>query len=157
MKLFYCCYGGAHTSVTCASIHLGYLPTDRTPEAFEFLCVPFYDKMENQKLATPVFMGRDMMGWDIYIIGMKNVKQLIIPSMKSYLNACGVEQENFLLINALIELHPITSIGGALSRKFGIVPLGRPMTVWGIRKTYPRFLALVKQVKENLRSRQELS
>ena len=134
MKLFYCCYGGAHTSVTCASIHL-----------------------ENQKLATPVFMGRDMMGWDIYIIGMKNVKQLIIPSMKSYLNACGVEQENFLLINALIELHPITSIGGALSRKFGIVPLGRPMTVWGIRKTYPRFLALVKQVKENLRSRQELS
>ena len=88
---------------------------------------------------------------------MKNVKQLVIPSMKSYLNACGVEQKGFMLINALVELHPVTSIGGVLSRRFGIVSLGRPMTVWGIRKTYPKFLALVEQVKENLRVRQELS
>ncbi|HHU48930.1 MAG: DUF3189 family protein [Caldicoprobacterales bacterium] len=157
MKLFYCCYGGAHTSVTCACIHLGYLPDDRIPAASEFLSVPYYDKMENRDLGTPVFMGRDEMGWDIYIIGMKNVKQLVIPSMKSYLNACGVEQKGFMLINALVELHPVTSIGGVLSRRFGIVSLGRPMTVWGIRKTYPKFLALVEQVKENLRVRQELS
>ncbi|HHT64733.1 MAG: DUF3189 family protein [Caldicoprobacterales bacterium] len=157
MKLFYCCYGGAHTSVTCASIHLGHLPSDRTPEAYEFAGIPFYDKMENRKLATPVFMGRDLLGWDIYIMGMKNARQLIIPAMKSYLNACRVEQENFLLVNALIELHPITSVGGVISRKFGLVPLGRPLTIRGIRKTYPRFVALVEQVKENLRSRQELS
>ncbi len=157
MKLFYCCYGGAHTSVTCASIHLGYLPADRVPEASEFLGVPFYDKMENKKLGTPVFMGRDNLGWDIYIIGMKNAKQLVIPSMKSYLNACSVDQKDFILVNALIELHPITSIGGVLSRKFGILSVGRPMTVWGIRKTYPRFIALVEQVKENLLERKELS
>ena len=69
MKLFYCCYGGAHTSVTCACIHLGYLPDDRIPAASEFLSVPYYDKMENRDLGTPVFMGRDEMGWDIYIIG----------------------------------------------------------------------------------------
>ena len=31
------------------------------------------------------------------------------------------------------------------------------MTVWGIRKTYPKFAALVEQVKENLAARQELS
>ena len=102
-------------------------------------------------------MGRDLLGWDIYIMGMKNARQLIIPAMKSYLNACRVEQENFLLVNALIELHPITSVGGVISRKFGLVPLGRPLTIRGIRKTYPRFVALVEQVKENLRSRQELS
>ena len=157
MKLFYCCYGGAHTSVTCASIHLGYLPADRVPEASEFLGVPFYDKMENKKLGTPVFMGKDDLGWDIYIIGMKNARQLVIPSIKSYLNACGVDQKRFILVNALIELHPVTSIGGVLSRKFGILSLGRPMTVWGIRKTYPRFIKLVEQVKENLRRMEEFS
>jgi hypothetical protein len=157
MKLFYCCYGGAHTSVTCASIHLGYLPSDRVPEATEFLGVPFYDKMENKKLGTPVFMGKDDLGWDIYIIGMKNARNLVIPSMKSYLNACGVEQKKFILVNALVELHPITSIGGVLSRKFGILSVGRPMTVWGIRKTYHRFITLVEQVKENLLAMHELS
>ena len=150
MKLFYCCYGGAHTSVTCASIHLGYLPDDRVPKAIEFAAVPFYDKMDNRKLGTPVFMGRDLMGWDIYIMGMKNVKGLIIPAMKSYLNACGVEQSQFVLVNALVELHPVTSIGGVASRKFGLIPLGRPMTIWGVRRTYSKYLSLVKEVKENL-------
>ncbi|HCS75261.1 MAG TPA: hypothetical protein DIW17_15470 [Clostridiales bacterium] len=153
MKLFYCCYGGAHTSVTCASIHLGYLPDDRVPSAAEFAGVPFYDKMDNHKLGTPVFMGRDALGWDIYIIGMKNVKTLVIPAMKSYLNACGMDQSDFLLVNALVELHPITSISGVATRKFGLIYPGRPLTIWGIRKTYPKFLALVKDVKENLQVR----
>jgi hypothetical protein len=157
MKLFYCCYGGAHTSVTCASIHLHYLPNDRIPEPWEFQKVPFYDKMDNHKLGTPVFMGRDELGWDIYIIGMKNMKQLIIPAMKSYLNACGIDQMHFLLVNALVELHPITSIGGVTSRKLGILPVGRPMTIWGVRKSYPKFVDLVSNVKQNLLARKEFS
>jgi hypothetical protein len=157
MKLFYCCYGGAHTSVTCASIHLGYLPAERLPAASEFQAVPFYDKMENGKLGTPVFMGRDEMGWDIHIMGMKNAKQLVIPAMKSYLNVCGIDQKNYILVNALVDLHPITSIGGVASRKFGIISLGRPMTVWGIRKTYHKFVELVLQVKENLRAMKDFA
>ena len=139
MKLFYCCYGGAHTSVTCASIHLGYLPKDRVPEAREFLSVPFYDKMENKELGTPVFMGKDELGWDVYIMGMKNEQQLVITSMKSYLNACGLDQKSFVLVNALVELHPVTSIGGMLSRRLGLVFPGRPMTVWGIGKPIQSF------------------
>ncbi len=154
MKLFYCCYGGAHTSVTCASIHLGYLPDDRIPSPSEFAKVPFYDKMDNHKLGTPVFMGCDALGWDIYIIGMKNVKTLVIPAMRSYLNACDMDQSDFMLVNALVELHPITSIGGVATRKFGLISLGRPLTIWGIRRTYSKFLSLVKEVKENLQDRE---
>ena len=157
MKLFYCCYGGAHTSVTCASIHLHYLPENRIPEFAEFRSVPFYDKMDNCKLGTPVYVGTDEMGWDIYIIGMKHAKQLVIPAVKSYLNACGVDQTDFLLANALVELHPITSVGGVLTRRLGIVSIGRPMTVWGIRRSYRRLVRLVRRVKKNLKARQEIS
>ena len=157
MKLFYCCYGGAHTSVTCASIHLGYLPSDRIPESYEFRKVPFYEKMDHHKLGTPVLMGKDELGCDVYILGLKNAKQVAVPALKSYLNLCGVDQKSYLLINALVELHPVTSIGGVVSRKFGVPVLGRPMTIWGIRRTYPRFVKLVENVKENLRHRQELS
>src|SRR5690554_2860774 len=117
MKLFYCCYGSAYTSVTCASIHVGYLQDYRVPNFSEFAKLPFYDKMDNHKLGTPVFMGRDVLGYDIYIIGMKNAKTLVITAMRSYLNACGIDQSNFRLVNALVELHPITSIGGVASRK----------------------------------------
>ena len=155
MKLFYCCYGGAHTSVTCASIHLNYLPNDRIPKPCEFSSVPFYDKMDNDKLGTPMYVGRDEMGWDIYIMGMKNAKNIVIPAMKSYLNTCGFQQQDFLLVNALVELHPITSIGGYTSRKLGILSVGRPMTIWGVRKSYPKFIELVEKVKENLKVRQD--
>jgi hypothetical protein len=157
MKLFYCCYGGAHTSVTCASIHLNYLPDDRIPKSEEFRSVPFYDKMDNHKLGTPVYMGTDEMGWDIYIIGMKNMKHLVIPAMKSYLNTCGINQKNFVLVNALVELHPVTSIGGVTSRKLGLETIGRPMTIWGIRRSYTKFVDLVGSVKENLRTIQDFS
>lgn len=156
MKLFYCCYGGSHTSVTCAAIHLKYLPDDRVPEPSEFVSVPFYDEMDNDRLGTPVYVGRDELGWDIYIMGMKNVKNIVIPAMKSYLNISGRDQSDFLLVNALVELHPITSIGGVISRKLGCKPIGRPMTVMGIRSGYHKFLDLVSGVKENLRARCEL-
>jgi len=150
LKLFYHCYGGAHTSVTCASIHLNYLPNDRIPGPEEFLAVPFYDKMDNKELGTPVYVGRDEFGWDIYIMGMKNAKSLLVPAMKGFLDSCGVPLRDVLFVNALVELHPITSIGGFTSRQLGGIFVGRPMTVWGIRRSYPKFVELVKRVKENL-------
>jgi len=113
--------------------------------------------MDHHELGTPVFMGKDELGCDVYIIGMKNARQLVIPAMKSYLNSCGIDQKDLFLVNALVKLHPITSMGGVASRKFGILVLGRPMTIWGIRRTYPKFVELVSNVKENLRCRQELS
>jgi len=151
MKLFYYCFGGAHTSVTCASIHLGFLPDDRIPETYEFKGVPQYDKMDHRRIGTPVYMGRDELGWDIYIMGMENAKTVVIPSIKSYLNVNGIRQDRVLFVNALVKLHPITSLGGILSRRLGLVSLGRPMTVWGIRKSYPALLKIVKDVKKNLR------
>lgn len=152
MKLVYYCYGGAQTSVTCAAIHLKYLPYERVPSAKEFQSVPFYDKMENSRLGTPVYVGRDELGLDIYIMGMKNSNTFLIPLIKSYLNHCGKRHDDLIFVNARVRLHPITSIGGFITRKLGIVTIGRPMTVWGIRRTYPVLLDLVKGVKEKLRS-----
>jgi hypothetical protein len=153
MKLFYHCFGGAHTSITCASIHLNYLPKDRIPKANEFKTIPYYDKMENKKLGTPIYMGRDELGWDVYVIGMKNGKDVVIPAIKSYINTCPILRNEILFVNALVMLHPITSIGGFASRKLGLVPIGRPMTVWGIRRSYPLFVNLVSRVKDNLARR----
>lgn len=157
MILFYYCYGGAHTSVTCASIHLSYLPNDRIPSAHEFKSVPFYDKMENKNIGLPVYMGRDELGWDVYFIGMKSASVVVIPAIKSYLNENYISQTDILFVNTLAKLHPITSIGGFSSRRLSLVSLGRPMTVWGIRRSYPLLIDLVNNVKEVLRIRMEFS
>ena len=150
MKLFYHCFGGAHTSITCAAIHLGYLPMDRTPNAREFISVAHYDKMEDENRGTPLYIGRDELGIDIYAIGLKNACNIMIPAIKSYLSAIGVQQKDILFVESLIKLHPMTGVGGFLSRKLNMVALGRPLTIWGIRRRYSVFVDLVSGVKENL-------
>lgn len=148
--LFYHCYGGAHTSVTCASIHLNYLPYDRIPETYEFKAIPFYDKMDNDELGMPLYMGRDDLGWDIYVLGMKDGKSVVIPAIKSLLNASGISQRDVLFVSALVQVNPLTAIGGFTSRRLGIPLIGRPMTIWGIRKSYPHLVDLVTRVKHAL-------
>ena len=155
MKLFYHCYGGAHTSVTCASIHLNYLPNDRIPKTCEFKAIPFYDKMENRELGKPVYMGRDDMGWDIYVVGMKDGKNVVIPAIISYLNANNVSRREVLFVSALVQLHPITAIGGIVSRRLGLAFIGRPMTIWGIRRSYPHLVELVNKVKQNIAAKHD--
>ena len=76
MKIFYHCYGGAHTSVVCAALHLDYLPRDDIPEAAVIEAIPFYDKMEDKNIGSTVFVGTDEYGSDIYIMGMRNGRKL---------------------------------------------------------------------------------
>ena len=149
MKLFYHCFGGAHTSITCAAIHLGYLPMDRIPDCREFIAVPHYDKMEDKNRGTPIYIGRDELGIDIYAIGLKNACHIMIPAIKSYLNVNNIQPKDILFVESLVKLHPITS-GRFLSRKLNLVSIGRPLTIWGIRRRYSVFVEIVSGVKESL-------
>ena len=73
---------------------------------------------------------------------------MVIPSIKSYLNEYFIENTNILFVNALVKLHPVTAIGGILSRRLGLVNLGRPLTIWGIQRYYKVFVELVRGVKK---------
>jgi len=153
MKLVYHCFGGAHTSITCASIHLNYLPCDKIPSEKEFSSIPFYDETESYRVGTALFMGKDEQGIDVYVWGMKGGKSLVIPSIRSYINQTNSKRNEILFVNALSNLHPLTSVGGIASRKLGLVSLGRAMTIKGIILKYPAFVELVTRVKENLHQR----
>lgn len=148
MKIFYHCYGGAHTSVVCAALHLDYLPRDDIPEAAVIEAIPFYDKMEDKNIGSTVFVGTDEYGSDIYIMGMRNGREIVIPSIKSYLNEYSVSYNDILFVNALVTLHPMTALGGMLSMRLGFVSIGRPLSIWGIQRSYGSFVELVGKVKQ---------
>ncbi|MDK2902476.1 MAG: hypothetical protein PWQ93_395 [Clostridiales bacterium] len=148
MKLIYTCYGGSHSSVTAAAIHLGYLPRRGLPAYEQFRAVPFYDEMDEDQLGRWVFMGTDEFNNDIYICGVKGNKDLAINAVYSYLNISGMAVDRIIMVDALITLHPLTSIGGYVSRRLRWVKLGRPLSIIGIMRTYTRFVELVDKVKE---------
>ena len=107
--------------------------------------------MENKNWEAGIH-GADDMGWDIYVIGMKDGKNVVIPAIKVTLM-----QITFLIRSVVCQCAcaaaSITAIGGITSRRLGLPCIGRPMTVWGIRRSYPHLVDLVNRVKQNIAAR----
>jgi len=151
MKIFYYCYGSAHSSVVAASIHLGMLPADRLPCSEEFENLPHYDKTESYEIGTPFFMGIDEYGVEVYIIGMTSERQLVIKAIYSFLTESGVDVSDLVMVDSLRNVNLKTKIGGFISRRLGFVAIGRPLTIKGIQEKYIGFISLVEDVKEGER------
>jgi hypothetical protein len=118
------------------------------PTYGQFRAIPFYDEMDEDQLGKWVFMGTDEFNNDIYICGVKGDKDLAINAVYSYLNISGITADHIIMVDALITLHPLTSIGGYMSRHLRWVKLGRPLSIEGIMRTYGQFVELVDKVKE---------
>lgn len=152
MKVIYHCYGSSHSSVIAAAIHLGWLPSDRIPAPREIMSLPHYDQTEPGEIGTCFRMGTDEAGREVYIIGMGPAKGIARRVMESVFKMCGVPDGDYVLVDTLPNVGFVTKVGGFLSRAVGLVRVGRPLTVWGIRRSYPEFVRLVGELKASLDS-----
>lgn len=151
MKIIYCCYGGAHTSVVAASIHLGYLPRERIPTTAEVLSIPNYDKSPNEKVGTPIYMGTDEFANEILVMGMGHNRDKFAKMTYEYSRILSdKDQIEITLINALSCINSYIRLGGFLSRRAHLIRLGRPITVYGIKRNYKLFTTLVQNVKNTI-------
>lgn len=97
MKIIYNCYGGAHSSVTAAAIHLGWLPETRLPTARELLNLPYYDAQKGKDHGKIRFLGLDCLGNEIYIVGKKNLGSYYEKIMRSFILLSGKARTSFFL------------------------------------------------------------
>jgi hypothetical protein len=71
MKIIYHCFGGSHSSVTAAALHLGMLDKTRIPTREQLMDVPYYDKTSDEDFGSIRYMGTDEFGHDVYVLGKK--------------------------------------------------------------------------------------
>ncbi len=152
MKIIYHCYGSAHSSVVCAAIHMGLLPTDRRPSGKELMQLSRFDRTTSEEIGTVFFIGRDDHDNEVCILGMAGAKRLVKNTIYSLLELFDISTKDIVLVETLKHVNLITKIGGILSRRFGLVSIGRPLVISGIRKNYFDYVNLVKSVKESLSS-----
>ncbi|AOY77409.1 DUF3189 family protein [Clostridium formicaceticum] len=151
MNIIYSCFGGAHSSVVTASIHMGYLPIDRQPTKEEILSIPFYDKAQNEEIGKPLHMGVDKKSHRIYVMGMGHSRDYYTKmAYELYSQWMTTYKKDLVIINVTSLLNNATRLGGFLSRRLNVVGVGRPLTVYGIRKNYHYFTELVKNVQETI-------
>ncbi|WP_434564285.1 DUF3189 family protein [Thermoanaerobacterium thermosaccharolyticum] len=151
MIVAYICYGSAHSSIVAASIHVGLLPSDRIPTFDEILSMPHYDLTDGNQIGIPFYMGIDEYDNDVYAIGAKSGRKIMMKAVRSFLKESGIGENEIMLIDTLPAIGLLTKLGGMTSRRFKIISVGRPFTVYGIIKKYNNFLDIVNKVKSSLK------
>lgn len=149
MKIIYTCYGGAHSSIVASAIHMGYLPVDRIPTKEEILNIPYYDQSPKEFRGTPIYIGTDEKLRKIYALGMGSYRKEYTEVAYNFAFQLSTDvKKNIQIINVVPLLSFSVKIGGFLSRRVGLIKLGRPLTVAGIQKRYNLFIELVEDVKK---------
>lgn len=146
MKIFYCCWGSAHTSVVSSHIHLGLLPIDRRARFEEINDLEMYDRTPNSEIGTVFYVGDDRQGNQVYFMGFGPQKQMVRQGVIDYLRINGVDTEGLLFVDAIVHATWLTCVGGYLSRRLGLIRIGRPLTIIGILQNYRAFTELVRSV-----------
>lgn len=153
MKIIYHCYGAAHSSVIAAAIHLGRLPQERRPRLREILQLADYDQTETWTIGTLFFKGKDHFGHAVYTLGLGGEKETGLRAIQQFLQLLSVSTDDLFFHEALVHINILAKIGGALSRRYGWVKVGRPLSAFGIWLQYGRLVRFVQHVQELERQR----
>lgn len=138
MKVIYHCYGGAHSSVTAANIHLERLPRDRAPLYSELAGQNLFDRQKVSDTGKIRYMGTDRQGNDIYVAGRRSRPYLLENVVKGLTEVFHLDRDNCILVDMSPCVSPAMRLGGYMSRKLGLVALGRPIVTWGTGRNYKR-------------------
>lgn len=145
----YHCFGGVHTSVTAAAIHVGRLPRDRLPGAEELLRVRPFDS-HTARIGEVHSFARDSRGVAVKGVGLAGGGRELLPVFRQVLEAMGYRDDEIVLCNALSGAGFAVRVGGFLSCRLGVISLGRPLVIRGVLGGYSRLLEGVKRVEERL-------
>lgn len=147
MDIVYSCYGGAHSSVVAASIHIGLLPADQIPSPQQLNELKYYDKVTASERGKVIFIGIDKWGNRIFICGRGREKLGIEQAVKSGIILAGGNTEKLVFVDTLPAVNLWMRIGGFISRRLKWVKIGRPLVIWGTQKAFPHLLKIVDKTK----------
>lgn len=145
-KIIYHCYGGAHSSIVAAAIHLNQLKTDKKPTTDELMGLALFDRQSKEGHGQLHFFGFDEWGNHIHSVGCRNVGtsvENVVTSVSKLLKL----QDDLLFIDTLHCVSIKMRVGGYISRRLGWIDQGRPVVLKGTQDVFFQLVDLVKQVK----------
>ncbi len=142
MRVIYHCFGGSHSSVLAAALHLGMIEKSRLPSPDELLAIPYFDKTTDEDFGSIRQMGIDEYGNQIYVLGKKTMNDRLAMVFTNI--AESLVFSDVLLVDCVRHINWTLKIGGYTSRKMGIVAFGRQLINKGTGKA---FFDLVKAVE----------
>ncbi len=146
MKVIYHCYGGSHSSVLAAALHLGLIDKTTLPALDDLLNLPIFDKTCDDDFGLVRFVGKDELGHEIYILGKKNLGDRYTKILEGTAAILGVKRD-LIAVNVISRVNWLMRIGGFSSRKLGLVKLGRFLLFHGTRQAFFEIANIVEVTK----------
>ncbi len=150
MIIIYHCYGGAHSSVLSAAIHIGFLPSDKKPKKKDILQIPYFDQTTSKQIGIPFYYGNDEFENQVYIQGMGGSDKIVKQLLKDLMEKDNIPEEEVIIVDTLKNVNILVRIGGFMSRGLGLVFPGRFLTVLGLKLNYTKFINTVSRVKAKI-------
>lgn len=155
MKVIYHCYGGAHSSVIAAAIHLEQLNTGEKPTPDDILKCAYFDEVPPEKQGVIHYLGKDEGGHDIFNVGLGSAGTIAEKAFPDLLEIYGQTSEDLYMVNTLGCVNFPMRLGGFISRRLKLVNLGRPLVLKGSIMAYPSLVNLVQKVKEDIARKEQ--
>jgi len=149
MLVVYQCYGGSHSSVTSAAIHLGMLDASRIPNKEELISLPYFDKTCDADFGRMRLVGIDTRGNLVYVLSKRNLGSHFTSILLGIAEMAGIK-EKVMLVNTFPYVNWLMMLGGFISRRLGFSVIGRPILIKGTQKAFFDLAALVNDVKNKL-------
>lgn len=149
MIVIYHCYGGTHSSVLAAAVHIGLLDPQRPPTPSEITRLPYFDSRDWDDYGRLCEYGRDKQGNRVFILGRgwhAEAPECLFRQMQRIRGG----SQRYKLVNSARTLNWQMKLGGYLSRRLHMKRLGLPLVVHGTRKTFPRIAALVESIHKEV-------
>lgn len=143
MKIVYHCFGGSHSSVLAASLHLGLIEKNHIPNLDEMMALPYFDKTSNLDFGSIRFMGVDEFGNEVYVLGKKGLGRRYNHMLQGIAELLGKKDE-VTFVDCMSRVNISMKLGGFTSRRIGWVTLGRPVLGRGTKRAFLDLVNLVE-------------
>lgn len=147
MIIVYHCYGGTHSSVTAAAIHLNKLSP--SVDVNDLLNLPLFDRLDAADWGRLFYHGTDEFGNLIYTMGRGRHYKIIECFFQSMENTFFYKLiDDIVFIDTLPYVNIKMRIGGFLSRRLKFISLGRKLTALGTLEILPLLKEVVIRAKQ---------
>ncbi len=145
----YHCYGGAHTSVVSAALHLGRLPREGVLGRDDFEGLEQFDSLQT-RIGQIHHLGRDRRGVEVKALGLGGGTEVLWPLYLQLMDVVGWKQGEIIGCHTLPAAGWLLRVGGFLSCRLRLTWLGRPLVIRGVRRAHPRLVCYVEGVERRL-------
>jgi rhodanese-related sulfurtransferase len=145
MKVIYHCYGGAHSSVTAAALHLGLLPAGVRSSGRDLEGLPYFDKNDPVDLGKVRVLGVDDHGALVLALARSSAGGVVVRLLAGLAQIYGSEDTITADTTSCVNWRMVA--GGVGSRRLRWTGLGRPLVADGTVRALPALGKLVAEVK----------